>query len=266
MRSLLIHADDFGLSEGVSAGIMQAISAGAVTATSAMICSPEHRARVARLAPALPGRVGLHLQLTDGIPVSDPALIPTLVDGTGRFPRRREQLGAMDSAEVLIEWRAQLQAIRQAGIEPSHVDTHHSVHALPPLADVYLAFAQEAGVPARGGNTEFSRWMRTRGAWCADAYVCFSTGTSVTLSALHRILRVMAAVTPPEASIEIGCHPAIVDEGLDKQSRYVEPRGQELSALTDPGLREKIDSLGYRLITPAELPRRIVNAATSVIA
>jgi predicted glycoside hydrolase/deacetylase ChbG (UPF0249 family) len=227
-----------------------------------MVCDPVHRARVARLAPAVAGRVGLHLQLTDGVPAAGPSRVPTLVvDATGRFPRHRDQLGALDPAEVLIEWRAQLAAIREAGIEPCHLDTHHSVHALPALADVYLAFAKETGILARGAAVDFNRWMQQGGARCTDAYVCFSTGTSVRNSALHRILRVMAAVTADGASIEIGCHPAIVDEELERQSVYVKQRAEELAVLTDSGLAETIRTLGYRLIAPGELGRRIVSAA-----
>ncbi len=258
MRSLLIHADDFGFSDGVSAGILEAMRSGCVTGTSAMVCDPEHRARLARWAGELRGRVGIHLQLTDGRPVSDAARIPTLVDETGCFARRREHLHDLNPEEVLVEWRAQLAAIRSLGIAPSHLDTHHSVHALPELSGVYLTLALETGLPARGESIALNRWMREQGAWCADAYACIWKGGPVKLDAFYRTLRVMAAVTPPDGSVEIGCHPAIVDEELARRSRYVERRRDELAALTSPGVAEAIAGLGYRLVDPAHLPRTIV--------
>ncbi len=66
---LIVNADDFGLTEGVSAGIVDAIERGVVTATTAMVAIDASE-RLARLGPRIAGRVGLHLQLTGGIPAT----------------------------------------------------------------------------------------------------------------------------------------------------------------------------------------------------
>jgi predicted glycoside hydrolase/deacetylase ChbG (UPF0249 family) len=225
---------------------------GAVTATSAMVCDPAHRARLSRFAGELTGRVGIHLQLTDGKPISESSRIPTLVEG-GKFPRRREHLHGLDPEEVLLEWRAQLEAMRSLDIQPSHIDTHHSVHALPALSGIYLAFAFETGLPVRGESIALNRWLREQGASCVHGYACPWRGGPVKLDALYRTLRVMAAVTPGDSAIEIGCHPAVVDDELRARSRYADRRADELVVLTSPGIREAIERLGYKLVTPAEL-------------
>src|ERR1700745_1966878 len=110
MRSLRIHADDFGLSPGVVSGTVQSMNDGIVTGTSAMVCSPECRERVRLFARLVKPRVGLHLQLTDGTPLSETRKIPALVDDSGKFPRRREGLARLEAEQVLLEWRAQLEA------------------------------------------------------------------------------------------------------------------------------------------------------------
>ena len=253
MRSLLMHADDFGMSQGVVEGILASMTRGVVTATSAMVCEPEYRERVSRFAGSLDGRVGLHLQLTDGTPVSDPARVPTLVREDGRFPRRREQLGSPDPREILDEWHAQLEALRALGVEPSHINTHHSVHELPAAADAYARFALETNLPARGATIPFNRSLRERGVACPDVYVCLWTGGPVRAAYLQRTLRGLARVVPEGGWLEIACHPARVDEELTRRSTYSRERADELEVLCQPELPAAIHELGYRLGAPAEL-------------
>ena len=54
MIPVVINADDFGLTEGVCAGIVKAIQAGGVTATTAMACVPGAVERLKRWAPKIP--------------------------------------------------------------------------------------------------------------------------------------------------------------------------------------------------------------------
>src|SRR5690606_7724277 len=79
-RVLIVNADDFGLSDGVTAGIVRAWREGVVTSTSAMINmdgAPERVAAARRSCPELP--IGLHLNITAGRPVLPPEKVPTLV-------------------------------------------------------------------------------------------------------------------------------------------------------------------------------------------
>lgn len=257
MRSLLIHADDFGMSQGVVEGILASMTRGVVTATSAMVCEAEYRERVARFAGRLEGRVGIHLQLTDGVPVTDPARVPTLVDEAGRFPRRREQLGALDPREILSEWHAQLDTLRSLGVEPSHVNTHHNVHTLPAVVDAYVRFALETNLPARGWDLNLNRYIRGRGVACPDVYVCPWQGRPVKAAYLQRTIRALTPVVPEGGMLEVACHPATVDEELTRRSVYSARRADELEVLCRPELPAAIRELGYRLAAPSELRPRV---------
>ncbi|MDB5447314.1 MAG: hopanoid biosynthesis associated protein HpnK [Phenylobacterium sp.] len=96
MKQLIVTADDFGAALAVNAAVERAHAEGVLTAASLMAGAPAAADAVAR-ARRLPGlRVGLHVVLTDGRPVSDPAAIPDLVGADGRF---RDDMAAM-GAEI----------------------------------------------------------------------------------------------------------------------------------------------------------------------
>jgi len=253
LRRLLIQADDFGLTEGVTEGILQAMREGVVTGASAMVCRPEFLGHIARLAPQAPASLGLHLQLTDGIPISSPAAIPSLVDAHGHFPRHRDQLGQPRTGEVLLEWRAQLAALRELGVEPSRLDTHHSVHVLPGVDAAYAQLARETGLPIRGASVEWNQAARRAGLLCSDRYLCLWTGRPIRSHAIPETLRVLDRFIPNPGSVELACHPGRVDDMLRARSSYADRREEELAVLCRPELRRRIEDLGYLLVGPKAL-------------
>ena len=88
--TIVVTADDLGLSPGVTRGILEAHKRGVVRSASLMVTfasSPE-AAALSRLEPDL--EVGLHLDLVGGEPVSDPARVASLCDKEGRFWRLPE--------------------------------------------------------------------------------------------------------------------------------------------------------------------------------
>jgi chitin disaccharide deacetylase len=258
VRTLLVQADDFGLTEGVTKGILQAMDAGVVTGSGAMVCEAKYRERVARFARAAGSRLGIHLQLTDGAPILPPQEIPSLVDASGRFPRHRDRLKLLNAAEVLREWRAQIGALRELGVEPNHLDTHHSVHPLAGAAEAYLQLALDTGLPVRGGTVEFNRRLRAHGVACADQYLCIWTGRPVRLAEIPRTLRALDRFTPNPGSVEIACHPALVDEELTRRSNYAAQRQEELAILCNAALRVSIEELGYRIAGPEALREEVL--------
>src|SRR5260370_16527970 len=78
MRALIVNGDDFGLTPGVNAGILDAHVRGILTSASLFANAPatEDAIRIARRSPTL--GVGCHLTLVDGHPTLPPSQIPTL--------------------------------------------------------------------------------------------------------------------------------------------------------------------------------------------
>ena len=138
MRRLFVNADDFGLTEGVSRGILEAMAAGVVGGTTAMVCAADGPERLARLGSGIAGRVGLHLQLTGGRPCLPPEEIPSLVTEEGLFPRKKVAVANVDPDAVRREFERLLPVIRSGRYLPA-MD-----HQTPPgtTLETYRAYAR----------------------------------------------------------------------------------------------------------------------------
>src|SRR5271154_4644382 len=81
---LIINADDFGLTPGINRAIAELHQAGALTSTTLMATGPafDDAVVMARANPTL--GVGCHIVLTDGVPVSPPQTVPTLLGPDGK--------------------------------------------------------------------------------------------------------------------------------------------------------------------------------------
>lgn len=154
---VVFHADDFGLTHAVNAGILEAHAGGLLASTSLMVtaAAAEDAVAAARAHPGLD--VGLHLTLVEERPVLPPERIPSLVAG-GRFlPRHtrvalRYAAGGLRVEEAAAEIAAQFERLAAWGIRPSHVDGHQHLHLLPALLPVAVAQARRSG----------ARFVRTR--------------------------------------------------------------------------------------------------------
>lgn len=153
-RYLIINADDFGLSEGVTQGIIEAWKNGVVTSTSAMINIEGAAGRIAkahRQYPRLP--IGLHLNMTAGKPVLPPEKVPSLVNENGYFHSRFDifnHLPDISLDEVKAEFYAQAELLRKTGITFDHIDYHqHMMVIHPPFYLLVCELAQAYNVPVR---------------------------------------------------------------------------------------------------------------------
>jgi predicted glycoside hydrolase/deacetylase ChbG (UPF0249 family) len=250
MKRLLLTADDFGMTRGVSAGIVESIRNGAVAATTAMVCLYDAAANISELASQISGRIGLHLQLTDGIPRCDPSTIPTLVNGEGRFPRKPHQMKPLDPHEVEREWNAQLESLRALGIEPTHLDSHHHSHRDTVALHIYCKLARSLGVPARGAPLflpQVNAVLRKRGVRCADVFAGHWSDAEPTLDRLIACIKDVDGECPDGGTVEMMCHPAFADDALRARSTLSDQREQELRVLCSPELPERLRDIGYEI-------------------
>jgi predicted glycoside hydrolase/deacetylase ChbG (UPF0249 family) len=135
-KPVIVCADDFAFSEGVSQAIAQLAGAGRLSATSAMVLSPRWAGDVA-LLQGLRGRidVGLHLDWTSPF---------ALAAGHGMSlgqAMARSAAGGFDRQQVEAAIERQLDAFEAHWkAAPDHVDGHQHVHQFAgirgPLLDV----------------------------------------------------------------------------------------------------------------------------------
>jgi predicted glycoside hydrolase/deacetylase ChbG (UPF0249 family) len=247
MPYVLINADDFGLTLGVSQGIIACDANGVQLSTSAMTCIDDADAVVTACAPRFHGGIGLHLQLTQGRPVLPD--VPTLVAESGGFPDRRPA-AHLDPREVAREWRAQLARLRSLGVAPDHLDSHHHVHfRTEALLRVYADLAIETGLPARSGTRDAARFLRARGVACPHSIVPISEGV-LSVEAIVRALEAERARGPSDLIVEVCCHPGFVDPALSARTlpQYVATREPELKLLLAPELHAALCALGWETI------------------
>jgi hopanoid biosynthesis associated protein HpnK len=153
VRSLVVNADDLGLTVGVNDGIFDAHDHGILTSASMFASAPAtaDAIRRARSRPSL--GVGVHLALVDGTPTLPPSRVPTLVEDDGRFRHSWKPFivaclrGKVSLAEVERELTAQIERLRSAGVQLTHLDAHKHVHAYPPVFAIVARLAGRFGIP-----------------------------------------------------------------------------------------------------------------------
>lgn len=137
---LILHSDDFGLHKEINRAILAAAKQGMLTSTSVLVngLAAEEAMERVKSYPRL--GVGIHLNIVRGRPLSDPAEIPSLVDGNGLFLNStgklllRSFLGKLSHDEVYLEYRRQVLRMMEQGIRPTHFDGEKHTHLLLPEA------------------------------------------------------------------------------------------------------------------------------------
>ncbi len=242
-RTLIVNADDFGLTGGVSRGILEAHRTGIVTSTTVIVNRPIDPVLIEELLASGLG-VGLHLNLTLGPPVSAPKRVPSLVDAEERFIRdARELAGRARKDEARIELGTQIDVFRRLiGRFPTHLDSHHHVGRHQPILELVLDFAQAIKVPVRSQD-DLVRVAARQVKLRTPDHFAGESGPEPYWTA-ERVLQQLASL--PGGTTEFMTHPGHYDDDL-AYSRYGKQRDIELAGLTDPRARQMIEREGIRL-------------------
>ncbi|SNT28493.1 hypothetical protein SAMN05421812_104239 [Asanoa hainanensis] len=239
-KRIIVNADDYGYTRGVSEGIRRAFAEGVLSSATAMMNMPgvEDDLREAKeKTPTLP--FGVHLVLTAGRPISAPHDVPSLVDSDGLFHSRQGFFDACDDYaidEVELEWSRQIDRLIACGVAPDHLDSHHHTSYLhPTTARAMLNLATRLGLPVRRppappeAHPAVPMMFEQATVRMPDLFV----GELMKGSSADKFVALAHAV-PAGRSAEFMVHPAVVDDELLRVSTYAEPRGPELTTLLDP--------------------------------
>lgn len=286
MKKLIVNADDFGLTAGVNEAILDGHLRGVISSASLLANGEAFESAVllARGAPRL--GVGVHLNLTEGKPLASPEAVPSLIDRQGFFSRNPASLWLARSfhrvnpSEIERECRTQIEKVLAAGIEPTHIDSHKHVHAMPFLGRMVIGLAREYGIPAvrrvaetlaalgcvvrrypAGAPVVLRQFVTSRAlaiaserataqmerfAVASPTHFCGLTATGFLDETV--LGEIIARI--PEGVSELMCHPGFVDDDLRRMpTRLLGEREIEYCALTQPAIRRLLEERDIQLVS-----------------
>jgi chitin disaccharide deacetylase len=146
-HNLIINADDLGFTRGINRAVVQCARAGTLSSATIMAAGDafEHAVSLLKGIPSL--GVGVHVVLTDLRAIAPPREIPGLTDGSGFLPPSPNALaaalleGRIGGKAIRHEIDQQVAKVLDAGIVPTHLDSHKHLHALPPVMDALCEVA-----------------------------------------------------------------------------------------------------------------------------
>ena len=230
--TLIIVADDWGLSPAVDAGILETVRCGAVTTVDAFV-NPPCTADPQPVAAA-GATLGLHLNLTHGRPCSAASDVRSLTTAAGQFLRREELLVQADMAEVAREWQRQLAHFRErVGRLPCHVSVHKHLHRDDArLLALAAEVARECGAPLRTLHPAMRDACRALGALTTDGFL--GDVRPAPYWTLARLREQIEAV--PAGITELMCHPGKDVQPIEGMS-YLAERDVERQTFCAPEAR-----------------------------
>lgn len=268
-KQLVVNADDFGFTPDVNQGIVEAHQRGILTATTLMANGAAFDDAVRRAAETPTLDIGCHLVLIGG---------ESLVTGRALPQSVPQLLAALARREIdpYVELSAQVRRIRDAGIRPTHLDTHKHTHLAPPVLEAVARIGEESGIrwvrrpfdfplnALRGGipwikratstsfgllRRRFHRVLERHGCRTTDYFAGFQiTGRFRTAE----LVELLAAIPP--GSTELMCHPGRCGDSLRAaRTRLKESREHELEALMAAETRDALARHSIELVSYAEL-------------
>jgi chitin disaccharide deacetylase len=274
VKHLIVNADDFGYTRGVNRAIVEGYRTGIITSTSLMANGEAFDDAVAHANREPRLDVGCHINLVEGKPVSPQSAIPHLVRSDGTFHSLytlgwRLTASLIPASELERECSAQIEKLLEAGIQPSHIDSHKHTHLHPRVARALAKAARRFSIP----------WMRRpfencRPAGIGDSFTRSVVGGSLRLvSGTFQRIAFRQQISLPDfftgftltgrwtrqamedtlsvirgGTTELMCHPGYCDAELDAMpTRLKQQREREFEIMADGTLRERLRELGIVL-------------------
>ncbi len=274
-KRVIINADDFGFSEGITEGIISAHLDGILTSTTLAANMPAAQGAVNRIGEVPDLGIGVHLNVSQGPPLSAAGQQLADDDGIMRYTAAGVIRACMLKPWLIkvfeTEFDAQIRWILDNDIKPTHLDSHRHTHAFSPifarvarLAKRYdIPFVRQQGERLPGPRTDWPDcpakqrrlscilncfgWVNAKiapqlrgtiGSW-GVAHTGF-----IDAKWLKKAAETLRAV---DGIIEIMTHPG-KSYGLDESvTRLIENREAELAALCDPTVKQAFEQNGIEL-------------------
>ena len=231
---IIVNADDFGINKPCTDAIVKCFSLGLLSQTTTMVNMPYYESSVeVAKANGFYGRVGLHFNLTEGIPLTKEMRECSFFcseDGSfsGDFHRllKTRLVISRHSAEALKkEAIAQFERYLDSGYTMMHLDSHHHVHTDFSVAKVLLPLARQYGFKtvriSRTISKEKISVLKRVYKAVYNAYVCYSLKPLSNEFTDFEDFMAFYNCVPRNSTVEIMVHPGQgSDPSNDDQSRF----------------------------------------------
>jgi chitin disaccharide deacetylase len=264
--NLIINADDYGYFPCISRGILEAASAGVITATGILANSPALETQLECLESVEGLDLGVHLNLTFRQPLTS-NMTDKLSHWNGCFPGAYLmslliRTGKISIKDVRAEWRAQIEVCRRKKLR--FLNSHEHIHMLPVLFPLAVELAQEFDIPhVRLTQAE---WIAPFGVQALVRNALMQTMQTFNRSLLkvptpvflglsrsgkldYAYLATIFSKLKPGNSYELMCHPGRFDpdEITDIRLKSYHEWEGELRLLQSPEVHALYEKFGIRL-------------------
>lgn len=263
---LIINADDFGFTEHINRAVWDLAQNNTLSSTNVMANMPYADAitQVAADCPSL--GIGVHINLTQGQPISAPSTVPSLVDKYGSFWPRRELVrralhGQISAKECQREIAAQVARVQElAGTRVDHWNSHEGIHRYEPITSAALSVCHGAGIAGMrthrhkfigAGGQQFLarlttwaketyyRWLSWRGR---RHFVLADGILAIYEQPARAVIQFLVHNELPAGTWELICHPAVSTSGLI-QTTMLDARVEEYRAMSSDAFRNVVARL-----------------------
>lgn len=248
---LIVNGDDFGLTIGVSKGIIDAIKNGIMTDTTAMANMQHFEESIKMAKDNGINQMGIHLTLTCGKPVLDATEVPSLVNENGDFYKKPDYVPkeiSMDELEK--ELRAQINKFLATNMKLNHIDGHHHFYIYDErMFRLVVSLAKEFKVPVRCPSNKFMNIIKEFDVKSPDFMLGDFYEENTTEDHIIKRIKELKHIEV----LEIMAHPAVIDNELTNITSYLEYRTKELNTLKSETLKEFIKNNNIELINFSQL-------------
>ncbi|MCQ2326417.1 MAG: ChbG/HpnK family deacetylase [Bacteroidales bacterium] len=250
MNNIIINADDFGINQTVTSEIERMIELRAISSTTIMANgdSLDEVSRFASLHPEV--SFGVHLCLSEYSSLTKSPILQKygITDQNGDFVRKAifsvKEVPSELKKALKEELHAQIEKIKSLDIPLSHCDSHHHVHTIPVLRDIFSQVMKEQNIPRLRLSMEFSS-LRQKLHLCAwfkqKQYNNFFKKNFKTTDSFYSYSAFLSLRQHPnDTCVELMCHPGHPGKTYKAEMKLVENKILE-------------NKLNYKLISYNEI-------------
>jgi len=241
-----IIADDLGLYPSVNDGIIFLLRENKIAGASLMANGQAFDDAIAKCLEVENLNIGAHLVLVEEKPLTS-----MVFPGNHKIFFIKYILGLIKLSDIEREFRAQLNKIINAGINPQFINSHQHLHLLPGITDIVIKLAQEYQIPYIRVATEIvfiprswykydnlfykffrfgqllflkflsdvaKRKIKKAGFQCNDFFVGFINAGNLSKNDVEMAQKL--AEKYPDKIVELGCHPGYENETLHEKYKH----------------------------------------------